>query len=65
MGYSPWGHKESDMTEQFSTSGQRIKKFMGTRSTKFKMLQGDMINVLIIFIYQAGWWVQVCSLYCF
>ena len=39
MGYSPWGHKESDMTERLTVSPRTMRKAKGSR-------KGDMILLL-------------------
>ena len=39
MGYGPWGHKESDMTEQLSTEGK-------TETDKGKAHQVQQLNFL-------------------
>ena len=46
MGYSPWGHKESDTNEQLSTCKKKKKKSKGkTEKKKKKPTETDCSNV--------------------
>ena len=33
VGYSPWGWKDSDMTKQLSTQGEKLLPFLGIAKT--------------------------------
>ena len=50
VGYSPWGHKELDMTEQLSTAHNTIqKRFIGV------FLQLEALTILSTLSTTPGW----------
>ena len=49
MGYSPWGHKESDSTERLTFQGI-LKDFVGYKNTRFISLI-ILSSILILLLY--------------
>ena len=68
MGYSPWGHKELDTTEQLSAhSHTHTHTHTHTHKDDFQALAGDSTYIGPLFQYsclenpmdRAAWWAAV------